>query len=92
MCACVCAYFSEDNTLTDIIAILACTQNKSLTIGIWCLTEREKVYYRIVHLQHSSTLPMHYCQTRTPAHCVVRQTTRKDYEGFPGTHTSFNFS
>lgn len=65
-------------------------QVKPLTVWVWCLTECEEVYNRIVHLQHSSTLPVHYRQTRPPAHRVVRQTTRKDYEGLPGTHTSID--
>lgn len=59
----------------------------TLTIRVWCLTECEKIYYGIVHLQHSRTLPMHYCQTRPPAHSVIGQATRQDYEGIPGTHT-----
>lgn len=63
-------------------------QNRhKLTIRVWCLTECKEVYYRIVHLQHSGTFPVHYRQTRPPAHRVVGQTTRQDYKGLPGTYT-----
>lgn len=62
-------------------------KKRNLTVRIRRLTEGEEVHDGIVHLQHGRTLPVHHRQTRPPAHRVVRQTTRKDNEGLPGTHT-----
>lgn len=59
----------------------------TLTIGVWCLTECEEIYYGIVHLQHGRTLSMHYRQTRPSAHRVIGQTTGQDHEGLAGTNT-----
>lgn len=66
-------------------------QNKyPLTIRIWCLTQSEKVYYRVIHLQHSNTFSMHNSQTRPPSHHVIRKTPRENYERVPGRSTHKN--
>lgn len=62
------------------------------TVRVGRLTQREEVYYRIVHLQNSGALPVHHRQTRPPAHRVVGQTTGQDNERFPGTHTHTHIS
>lgn len=62
--------------------------NPNFTIRVWSLTQREEVYYGIVHLQHGCALPVHHRQTWPPAHGVVGQAAGQDDEGLPGTQAS----
>lgn len=56
---------------------------KKRTVGVGSLAQGEEVDDGVVHLQDSCTLPVHYCQTRPPAHRVVGQTAGQDNEGLP---------
>lgn len=57
------------------------THGRKQTVGVGSLAQGEEVNDGVVHLQDGGTLPVHYCQTRPPAHRVVGQTPGEDYEG-----------